>query len=364
MKKLCYISMLASPHQIKFCYALQKYYDTEFWFYERTGSRQVWWAIPLGDKCKIVEGIFFKVRGKYMTFSLLKMLNNFKPDIVMLGGVTIPANFVAYLWAKRKKCKTVLFTERSRDREGNLRKYSLVWRCWNFLYRKVDLILVSSEDVVPQFRDTFRFGKKVVPARYAADIDAYFNHPFREAKSAYTYLFANRLTPIYDPLKAIAIFQVILEEFPESKLKMNASGELFERCKKEVEERKLSNSVEFLTNITSWDELNKVYCNSDIMILPASFSNGNFTIMEAMASGMGIVISNKILGTSSYFKDGINGFCCDPEINVFIKQIKRYISMPYLFKQHAIVNREAVRPFSLGGTAEFTAKIFRKNQIE
>jgi glycosyltransferase involved in cell wall biosynthesis len=39
-----------------------------------------------------------------------------------------------------------------------------------------------------------------------------------------------------------------------------------------------------------------VYARCDIPILPANFSNGKFTILEAMASGLGVVVSDHVLG--------------------------------------------------------------------
>ena len=61
MKKLLYISHIAVPTQIKLCYALQKYYDTQFWFYDAQGNRPTWWQLPLGDKCKVLLPVYFKI---------------------------------------------------------------------------------------------------------------------------------------------------------------------------------------------------------------------------------------------------------------------------------------------------------------
>jgi glycosyltransferase involved in cell wall biosynthesis len=363
-KKLVYISYIAAPHQVKLCYAIQKYFDAEFWFYDYTGSRASWWRIDLGDKCKVLPNVLFKKSSRYITFSHLKELRRFDPDIVMLGGFSVPANYIAYLWARMHRKKTVVFSERSRTKKGVLRTKTFTWILLKFLYRHVDLIIVSAVDTVTQFRDTFGFRNKIVVAQYATDIDHYFDHSVRAGKEFYKYLFPNRLTDIYNPLLAIEIFAEILKEYPKSELYMNSAGELKGECERKIEELKLANNVFFLTQITSWDKLHEVYRDTDIMIFPAKFSNGNSTMIEAMASGMGIVLSNKILGIGKLIENGVNGFNCEPTKEEFLKCIKEYIRNPDLFRIHEEINRVKARPFSVESTALSYYEVISENVLK
>lgn len=352
--KFVFISCIATPAQVKFCYALQSYFDAEFWFYEQPDrTRGSWWRTDLGSKCRIVTDTIRLFDGRYLSLTLRAWLNVFNPDIIMIGGLTYPGNYLAYRWAKKYGKQTILFTERSRDAKGELRTYSLIWRVLRWLYRDIDMVMVSAEDIVPQFRDEFRFGNKVVAGRYAADLDAYFSHPFRNSKPAYTYLFANRMTEIYNPLGCLEIFFEIHRRYPASRLLMNADGELAEVCRTKISELGVAHAVEFLTEIRSWDDLHHVYARSDILLLPAHFSNGNFTILEAMASGMGIIISNEVLGIGNMIVDGRNGFRCAPTAPAFVDRIERYIADPKLFETHAAINRPLVQPLSAEGTARF-----------
>lgn len=363
--KLAFISSIAVPNQVVFCNALQDYFDTRFWFYEYPDrTRGTWWRVDLGKYCKVIECVLFRKSGlfeaRYLALGLTNELERFNPDIVMLGGFSIPSNYLAYLWARRKGRKTIVFTERSRDASGVLRKRGLAWRVLHWLYRDVDVVMVSADDAVAQFRDEFGFGGKVVAGRYAADIDAYFEHSLREAKPAYTYLFANRMTIIYNPIGAIEIFAVVRAKYPGSRLVMNAAGELGDQCRARIDELGIGDAVEFLTNLKSWSELHKVYARCDILILPANFSNGNFTILEAMASGMGVVVSDRVLGIGKLVEDGKNGFKCEPTTEAFLMRIERYIHQPECFKVHAEINRLLVEPFSARGTAQMFDEILRE----
>jgi glycosyltransferase involved in cell wall biosynthesis len=365
LKKLLFISSIATSQQVKFCEALQDYFDAEFWFYEYPDrTRGAWWRVDLGTHCKVLDRVMFATSGplsaRYLPLDLASQMQRMNPDIVMLGGFSIPGNLLAHRWAKKRGKKTIVFTERSRDALGVLRKRGLTWRLLKWLYRKVDMVMVSADDAVEQFRDEFRFGDKVVAGRYASDLDEYFGHSLRKAKPAYNYLFANRMTEIYNPVGAIDIFAQVLARHPGSRLVMNAAGELGNECRAHIAHLCIGQSVEFLTGLKTWNELNEVYARCDVLLLPAKFSNGNFTILEAMASGMGLVVSDRVLGIGKLVQDGYNGFSCAPTTDAFLNRIERYIQQPDLIRQHAEINRPLVQPLSARGTAEFFSKILHK----
>ena len=358
-EKFVYISSIATPAQVKFCYALQDYLEAQFWFYEQPDrTRGKFWRTKLGDQCRIIPDTR-RLFNRYISMSLPGMLDRFNPNIIMIGGLTYPGNYLAYRWARRHGKKSILFTERSRDAQGKLRSYGVTWRLLRWLYRDLDMVMVSAEDIVPQFRDEFRFGDRVVAGRYAADLDAFFAHQLRPAKSAYTYLLANRMIEIYNPLGGLDIFAEIYRRYPGSRLLMNAAGELGEACRVRIAELGLTDAVEFLTDIPTWDRLPEAYARSDILLLPAYFSNGNFTIVEAMASGMGVIISDKVLGIGKLIEDGRNGFRCEPTTAAFVERIERYIANPTLFDTHAAINRAMVEPLSSKGTAKFYSETIK-----
>ena len=116
-QRLVSISSVATPAQIKFCYALQPYFDAEFWFYEQPDrTRGAWWRTELGDKCRIIPDTSCISAGRYMSWGLTGMLGKFMPDIVMIGGFSIPGNYISYRGARANQKKTIVFTERSRAR--------------------------------------------------------------------------------------------------------------------------------------------------------------------------------------------------------------------------------------------------------
>jgi glycosyltransferase involved in cell wall biosynthesis len=169
-------------------------------------------------------------------------------------------------------------------------------------------------------------------------------------------MFPNRLADIYNPLGAIAIFAELLIDYPGSKLTMNAAGPLRLDAEAEINSRSLQSNVNFLDDIDSWDKLNLEYLACDVMLLPATFSNGNFTIIEAMASGMGVVISDNVLGVGKLVRNGENGYRVSSEQKAFVAAVRALLENPERTQRWAQANREKVRYLGAAGTATLYAE--------
>ena len=365
-KRLVFVSNMAAPYQVKFCYALQEYFDAEFWFHVYLEpDRPDWWKIELGEKCKILGNVMLKRIRRYFSLDIIRELNRFDPDIVILGGFALPSVIVSYYWARLRKKKVVMFTEISRNKHSVVRRKGIFTRFVKLLYKDIDAIFASAIEGAEQFSGVFGFGDRVFTAQYPSDIDEHLKHPLREKKKAYVYLYANRLTPIYNPILAIEIFDAVQRKYPDSRMLMNASGELLDHCRSKIEESGLADKIEFLDQIESWNDLHKAYQASDILVLPATFSAGNLTIIEAMASGMGIVVSNKVLGPGvDYIEAGKNGFICDLNRDDFVKAIDAYHKTPELLKMHGRINKRIAERYSAAQTAVLWNKLLSDTILE
>lgn len=353
-KKLVLISNIPAPYQVKFVSALNGYYEAEGWFYESAAAqRDAFWNVSLSPYCRIIPKVRVRKNGRYITVAHLRMLRHFQPDVLLLSGFSIPANYLAYQWASRHGKKVFMITESSRTAAGVLRGNTFHWRFMRAAYSRIHGVLAVTPEAYSQFKNDLRFGNKVVQARYATDLDDYLSHPLRRNKEWFTVLFANRLTENYNPLAAIHIVYKALKAFPGLRLLMNGTGELRAQCALLIQELNLEASVGFLDNILHWDDLNHIYQESDILLLPAIFSAGNFTLYEAMASGMGIVISNQVLGNGPVIENGINGFRLPLDEDAMAHSVVAYATNAGLLAAHGALNKDIVRQLGVAGTAEF-----------
>ena len=76
--------------------------------------------------------------------------------------------------------------------------------------------------------------------------------------------------------------------------------------------------------------------------MPAIHSNGNASVIEAMASGMGVVISNSIVYTSNFVKQN-SGFVVSPNEIDFSEAVESYLEKPSLLSDNVLSNRKAVQ---------------------
>jgi len=373
-KKYVFISNMAAPYQVKLCYSLQEYFDAEFWFYEHLDeTRPEWWKINLGDKCKIMKGSGKLPKIGYFSFGLFTDLLRFKPDIIVLGGF-MKWHLIILKLAKIFNIRIVIMSEPLRyvenddnqsiellTKQNSEKKLNLAKK----LFNNADLYLGMGEIAAKQFIEEFEFPKeKVAWTTYPQDIEEYYKHPLREKKKGDTYklLFANRLVERYQPLFVLEVFEKLITQYPNLELYMNSEGSLKSACEDFIESQQLKN-VHFLDKIDSWNKMHLVYKNADILILPATYSNGNGTIIEASASGMGIVISDQINNIEKHSVNGENCFISELKIDEFVKCIFNYIENPEILVSHGNLSRKLVENRRNENTARMYYDLFQKHGL-
>ncbi|WP_276691047.1 glycosyltransferase, partial [Exiguobacterium chiriqhucha] len=194
-------------------------------------------------------------------------------------------------------------------------------------------------------------------------IDAYFDHGLRRKQQGDTFklLFANRLVERYQPLLVLEAYRNLSKRY-SLELYLNNSGQQLEACKAYIAEHDLKN-VHFLDEIRAWDEMPKVYEQADILVLPATYSNGNGTIIEARASGMGVVISDQINNVSHHSVDGKNCYMCGVTVESIERGIEQYLEHPERLIEHGMLSRELVKFHRNDVTAKGYYDTLRAKQI-
>ena len=148
MKKLVCVTNIPSPYQIRWSESLKQCYDVEFWFMidikDSVTGRPNYWEIDLPAHCKILPSKFKKNEFCYGP-TLVKELNKFNPDIVMVGGAWYMISWMqAYRWAVRNKKKIMtLPIELSKNmyRNSTIKRNRFVYK---FIYNKIDLFIANA----------------------------------------------------------------------------------------------------------------------------------------------------------------------------------------------------------------------------
>lgn len=358
---------MAAPYQVKFCYELNKYFETEFWFYKHIeSSRPNWWKISLGDKCKVLKNSFFLPLLNYNSFGILNAISKYDPDIVLLGGFFFPSHFLIKRWAKKNDKVIIIANERIEYENLSPIKrifkklyYTVIFK----FFQDIDAFFALGSDVTAQHINVFGYKSlKYISydVRYAQDIDTNLVLTKELDQECTRILFPNRLIKKYNPLFVLAVFKELCRKHDNLVMHMNAEGDLRDGCEKILVEYNLEEKVFFIDSIKDWNDLPALYSNSDVSIFACTDSNGPNTLIESMAAGMGVVMCNTILNTHEYAIDSLNCFKVEYEIDAFVNAIEKYISKPDLIVQHGLISKKLVYQRSIEGTAIFYKEILEK----
>lgn len=100
-----------------------------------------------------------------------------------------------------------------------------------------------------------------------------------------------RLTEAKQPLKLIEVFSVVEKEIKNVRLVIAGSGELLEKTKEFVRQKKLKNVI-FLGYVDHEKEAPDLYACSDYYIMTSKYEGQPLTLLEAMASGLPCIVSD------------------------------------------------------------------------
>lgn len=100
-----------------------------------------------------------------------------------------------------------------------------------------------------------------------------------------------RLTEAKEPLKLIEVFSTIEKEMEDVTLVVAGEGELLERTKDFVRQKKLK-SVIFLGYVDHEKDAPELYACSDYYIMTSKYEGMPLTLLEAMASGLPCIVSD------------------------------------------------------------------------
>lgn len=104
-------------------------------------------------------------------------------------------------------------------------------------------------------------------------------------------LFVGRLVEGKRPGDALAAFNQLRDRFPDSVLNICGEGPLRGDLEAEARQCGLADSVSFLGHLP-YDEMPAVYRAGDVLVLPSRAEGLPRTVLEAMASGTPVVVSN------------------------------------------------------------------------
>ncbi len=243
---------------------------------------------------------------------LNRMLTLNKPDVVVSNLFYMPSTWQAAWYCMRTKTPFILQTEIKRLPQGKLASIfvRIVMRVLTPVFRQASLILPwTSEGVLfgkKYFHVKNKSRIKLLPA--AIDTSIFNSKKYTERKSdVLKILIAARLVPFKRHSDILNAIRYIKEK---SNIKIHldilGKGPLEDKIRKEIDSLGLSKEVDMLGHV-NFSEMQNIYENEDLIVLPSYNEAIGMVIPEAMACGLPAIVSDTA-GAKTYVEHGKNGY--------------------------------------------------------
>lgn len=227
--------------------------------------------------------------------SVWRALGVARPQVVIIGGYALPTNQLAMLWCRRHRIPyLVLWESHDLDKRTLLRR-AVAWGPSSFARRGAAGFLPASSLA----RD--RLARSGVPADRlhilpnAPDVRAIAAAvPRADEPSSRppTFLFSGRLVASKDVPTLLEAFAQVQGKVPEARLVIVGSGPLRPQLS-EMADRLALHHVTFKGFVQPSD-LPAVYGAADVFVLPSRQEPFGVVVMEAMAAGMPVIVSDHV----------------------------------------------------------------------
>jgi 1,2-diacylglycerol 3-alpha-glucosyltransferase len=167
--------------------------------------------------------------------------------------------------------------------------------------------------------------------------------------SQMVYLFVGRLAVEKNLDLLFKAFAVLCRKHPSAQLVMVGTGPLEMTYRKQIADSEIGAKVVF-TGIIPYSELPAYFKAADAFVMPSIHDAHPLAVIEAMASGLPLVV----VDSPAYYGtvvDGGNGVFCQNEAASFEAGLKRLLVDPVLRRQMGDCSREMSEQFGVERTA-------------
>lgn len=228
-----------------------------------------------------------------------KLLEEINPDIV-LSFLPEP-NFIATSLRKKLGIPVIISVRNDPAREYGSKMRNILMRRF---YPKADGYVFQTENA----KKYFSFSKHIIDDAVVIPNPinkAFVNANIEQYIKKKVILFVGRLEKQKNPLMLIEAFSAVHKEFPEYELHMYGEGSLENEIREKIAELSLEKAVK-LMGLSS--EMQKVYGEAEIFVLPSDYEGMPNCLMEAMAMGLFCISTDcPCGGPGEMIENGVNG---------------------------------------------------------
>lgn len=221
--------------------------------------------------------------------------------------------------------------------------------------RKADAVAVLTSGWADYFRSTLGIANPIVVNNPVEPAPPQPTRPVSPDKVRLLYLGAIvQAKGVFDLLEALAALPAELRA--RVHLTIGGAGE-DTRLLADIDRLGLTDTVTFAGWITG-ERKEQLFAASDILLLPSYAEGLPISILEAMARGMGLIVSN-VGGIPSLVADGENGFVITPgSIPSLTSAIAAYATAPTLIATHGEKSLTRIAPYLPSAVEKTLSEIY------
>lgn len=362
-ERVVYIYEEPDPYRIPFFERVSRRDDIEQTvFYCGEAGKNRGGEIDLGDTesfSHILPG--FRIRLPFLTPlkvnpSIDIRLSNGGFDRVILGGFYHPTMLYSILWCRIHGVPYIINCESHFLNRRGWFKSLLKKVFYPFIVKNASAYLAtgkfSSEYLIyygADFKNIFYFPN-------TPDIEFFSENSklsgdekkkFKEdlgVSGRYVIIFVGRMVEEKGVDTLIEAFRMVREKFSDVSLVLIGEGPLKEKYQDYVSSRKIPD-VHF-TGFVQNRELPRYYGMADIFVLPSRMEPWGVSVNEAMASGLPVILSDKVGSRGSLLKGGENGFMFKSEdYKELAKKIEKLLHNPEMMREMGKNSRSIVKKY-------------------
>jgi glycosyltransferase involved in cell wall biosynthesis len=184
-----------------------------------------------------------------------------------------------------------------------------------------------------------------------------FYERFKIPKDKIKLLFVGRLHPEKSVDTLISAMFHIVKVHPETHLMIVGGGHLREKLEKLTRNLQIDKHITFLGLVNEEDKI-LAYNAADIFILPSLAELEGMVVLEAMACGKPIIVSDTVMSASRFFVDG-NGFLFKTQNCVDLaNQILKLVTDANLRKNMGRISLEKSKKYDIDKSVEMLEEVY------
>ena len=254
-----------------------------------------------------------------------KELKQLNPDLVLIRKHGLAFTYLAAFYAKFLSCNVFFYGQINSLYFESFQCKSIIWKLRKLLFYFPLLVFKSSfiTPLLDKRHSPLTLPKYILFLPFVVKTEEKFNYNNSEIR----FLTIGKFTSRKNHLLLVNTVKKLSSEYNFS---ISIIGEVSsEEHKNELESIKLRieslglNNTIFIRNNVKYKDMDELYRNHDVFLLPSRNEPAAISPLEAMGFGLPVICTDSC-GTKTYIEDGINGFIVEADNEDLLKEKMEY----------------------------------------